>query len=614
MKGYNGKILAVDLTSGTVEEIALPAQILQEYIGGSGLGAFLMAKYVDPDCDPLGPDNKILFLTGPFTDTKVPTSGRHQVVTKSPLTGIYGEGDAGGSFGVYLKRTGYDGIMISGQAKHPVYLWITDQLIEIRDAEKFWGMDTYQIGPLLQEETNRQAVMATIGPAGEKLVKLAGVFHDNQDARPAARCGMGAVMGAKKLKAVVVYGRKGIELNDKLALTASLKKWRKQAVDATETLGKYGTAGSLAGIEQIGDLPIKNWSQGSFTAGAEKIDGYALVNDQHFSSKYYCRSCIIGCGRTVKIIYGREKGEKGAGPEYESLAMLGAMNLVDDLVTLLKANELCNRYGLDTISTGSVIAFAIEAFEKGYLTSRDTGGLILKWNSAEVLLTLIKKIAYREDIGDLLAEGVRAVSAKLGEGTREFAIHVKGLELPAHDPRAFNSLAVAYATSNRGACHLQGFTHLLEKGLLLSELGYESPLDRFSTENKGRMTKDMQDLMCIFDSLKLCKFFLFAQVPLAEIARWYSWITGNKTDLAELLKIGERIYNLKRLFNLKCGITASDDNIPRRILAEKRGSGGAADNLPPLQVMLADYYQARNWTDGIPDQAILKAVNIEKWW
>lgn len=610
MKGYFGKILNIDLTTGNFDEIALSDKILKKYIGGSGLGAYLMAKYVNPGCNPLGPENKIMFLTGPFTDTNIPTSGRHQVVTKSPLTGIYGEGDAGGSFGVNLKRTGYDGIIISGRAKTPVYLWITDESVEIRNAEKFWGLDTYEVGPAIKEETNPNAVVATIGQAGENLVKISGVFHDNQHARPAARCGMGAVMGSKKLKAVVVYGSKKIKLFDKLSLDNSLKKWRRKVVESTEAFGKYGTAGSLEGIEQMGDLPIKNWSQGSFAEGAKKIGGSALVNNDYFVSRYYCHSCVIGCGRTVKIVYGKEKVEKGAGPEYESLASLGSMNLVDDLETLIKANELCNRFGLDTISTGSVISFAIEAFEKGYLTTQDTGGLNLEWGSAETLLKLIEKIALKEGIGNLLSEGVRTASERLGEETGKFAVHVKGLELPAHDPRAFNSLAVAYATSNRGACHLQGFTHLAEKGLSLPELGYEKPLDRFTVENKGRLTKDMQDLMCIFDSLKLCKFLLFGGVPLEEVAHWYAWITGNNIDLKELLKIGERLYNVKRLFNLKCGITSKDDKIPHRILTKKRGSGGAADNLPPLNKMLMEYYRERGWTDGIPDKVKLKELDI----
>ncbi|MEM2750367.1 MAG: aldehyde ferredoxin oxidoreductase family protein [Nitrososphaerales archaeon] len=608
--GYVGKVARIDLSKSSVIEERIPDSILKMYIGGSGLGAKILYDETGPETDPFSPDNRLIFMTGPLTGTKVPLSGRHEVISKSPLTGIYGEADVGGYWGTELKKAGYDGLVIIGKAEKPTYLWICDGSIVFRKAEHVWGMDTYDSDEVLKKETDSKAVIACIGPAGERLARIAAIMHDGKDGRAAGRCGLGAVMGSKNLKAIVVRGSGEVSIADEEGLIKSIKELSPMIIQNAKALHDFGTSGGVITIEKLGDLPIKNWVKGKWEEGAQKISGQTMA-ETILTGRFYCSACIIGCGRRVKIEKGPYAPVDGAGPEYETVAGLGAMCLIDNLEAIAKGNELCNRYGLDTISTGAVIALAMEAYERGVISKKDTGGVELTWGNANAMITMIEKIGKREGFGWLLGEGVKRIGEKI-TGISDAVLHVKGMELPFHDPRAYNSVGLGYATSNRGACHLQGLTHIFERSVTMPDIGYPEIQDRFGVDNKGEFVAKLQNLMSMMDSLKLCKFLFFAGIKISHIIQWLKLVTGWDMGVDEFMKTGERIYNLKRMYNVRCGISKKDDTLPLRILTLRRGEGGAADNLPPLDKMLKQYYQYRGWDDnGIPKAEKLLELGIK---
>jgi len=604
-----GKVLWVDLSNRRIKNREIPNELVRKYIGGSGLGARFLFDETSETTDPLGEDNLLMFLTGPLVGTPVLCSGRHAIVTKSPL-GIWGEGDAGGSWGVGLKRTGYDGIIIVGKSENPVYLWITEEGAHLRDANHLWGKDTYETDEILKKETTEKAVINSIGPAGEKLVKMAVILCDGRHARAAGRGGLGDVMGSKNLKAVVVYGTK----KPKIAYPERLRELIKELVprikERTKLRREYGTAGEVIHNAEIGDMPVKNWSMGKWEEEKiRKISGEAIVKTI-LTGRYSCKGCVIGCGRVVKVTEGPYAGVDGGGPEYEVLGSLGSLCLIDDLNAIAMGEELCNRYGIDTISTGSAIAFAMEAYERGIINRKDTDGVELKWGNAKAMIEMVHKIGKREGLGELLGEGVKTAAQKIGGNAIEFAMEVKGLELPMHDPRALGSMAVAYATYPRGACH-RGCSHALERGAI-PELGYNGPLNRHQDEGKGIATAKMQDYAGLFNSLKLCQIILLAIKP-SEVLKFLNYVTGWDMGLKELLETGERAFNLKRMYNIRLGLTRKEDRIPLRILTEKFKEGGAANYLPHLGKMLNEYYQYRKWSkEGIPFPSKLEQLDLNK--
>lgn len=609
--GYMGRIARIDLTQNRVTTRFFSDEVLRKYIGGSGLGARILYDETSEKTDPLGSENVLVFMTGPLVGTPAPNFGRHQVVTKSPLTGAYGEANSGGTWGYNLKRAGYDGLILVGMASRPVYIWINEGEVEIRDAAHLWGKDTYETDALLKAELGAKITTCSIGQAGENLVRIAAIMNDGIDGRAAGRCGVGAVMGSKKVKAIAVQGSRRSPIVRDDELKASVRNWNPRIKKSTEPLGEFGTSVGMMTVEAIGDLPVKNWSRGSFP-GAEKISGQTLAKTI-LTRRYFCAQCVIGCGRTVKVTEGPYQGVEGAGPEYETLGMLGANCLIDDLAAVAKANELCNRFGLDTISTGACISFAIEAFENGLITREQTGDVDLKWGDAEAMLQMIPKIALRQDIGHLLGEGTRIASQRLGGVAPELAVHVRGLEFPAHDPRAKYSNALAYATSARGACHLNAFSYEFEMGATMPELGYPETLDRFTIEGKGEFVAKFQDLMALFDSLTGCKFVVFGlgDKTVQTMAEWLNMVTGWDVTAAELLRAGARAVTLKRMYNIRCGQSRKDDVLPPRMVSHMRGEGGAADNLPPLGRMLSDYYAYRGWNEfGIPTEEALRDLGI----
>jgi aldehyde:ferredoxin oxidoreductase len=593
-----GKVLIVDLNDQRVSTLALPESIYRQYLGGSGLAARLLFDRTDDQTDPLGPENVLAFMVGPLTGSAVPTTNRFAVAARSPQTGIWGEADCGGRWGAELKRAGWDGILIHGRSERPVYLQIEDSEASIHDADHLWGMDTYEV--------TLPGQVVCIGQAGENLVPMAAIMHHAEHGRAAGRCGLGAVMGSKQLKAIAVQGTGRISVFDSNRLMKSLRTEIPNIQEATVGFSTHGTSGGLAHFEEIGNLPIKNWAQGSWKK-AVRITG-ARMTETILVKNYACGGCPIGCGRTVEVKDGPYKGVRGGGPEYETLGAFGSMCLIDNLPAIAKMHELCNRYGLDVISTGSSIAFAMEAQERGLIQ----GGPA--WGDADAAIELVHQIAHNEgELGQLLSGGVRRAAALIGGEAENFAMHVKGLELPMHEPRAYWAAALGYATSERGACHLQGFAQIYERAVPATDFGYEEILPRDQADEKGRLTAESQNLMALFDSLKMCKFILFGKVGLADMIDWINLVTGWDLTKEEALQIGERIHNLRRLYNLRLGIGIKDDTLPTRILVRRRGEGGAADSLPPLGRMLADYYEHRGWTpEGRPTMAKLRELGLER--
>lgn len=612
--GYFGKILRIDLTQKKVTEDAYGEDILRKFIGGSGLGTKVVYDETNEKTDPLGADNVLVFMTGPLVGTKAPNFGRFQVVTKSPLTGAFGEANCGGTWGPGLKRTGFDGIIFTGKADKPVYVYINNGEVEIRDASELWGKDTFEVDEILKSELGKKVITCCIGQAGEKLIKFASIMTDGIDARAAGRCGVGAVMGSKNLKAIAVTGSVKTPIVNEAAFNASIKEWAPKIKGNTDSfLGKYGTACGLTGNEATGDFPVKNWKEGTFPA-AEKISGQAVA-ETILTGRYNCGQCVIGCGRTVHVKEGKYAGVECGGPEYETLGMMGANLLIDNIEAIQKGNELCNRYGLDTITAGSIVGFTMEAFEKGLMKKEDLGGLEVRWGDADAMIELIRKIALREGFAYYLGEGIKAAAEKLGGIAPELAVHVRGMDFPAHDPRAANSTGLEYATSPRGACHLSSFSHDFELGAgLPKDFDYDRKLDRFSIEQRGEYIAKMQNIMGLFDSLTGCKFVLFGigENTMTVILDWLNMVTGWDMNMEELMLAGERIFNLKRMYNVRHGQSRKDDILPSRMLNSKRGSGGAAENLPDLENMLNDYYNYRGWDEfGIPTGETLAKAGLE---
>jgi aldehyde:ferredoxin oxidoreductase len=612
INGYMGKVLRVDLTTGYITTQTFSKDVLRKYIGGSGLGTKILYDETDERTDPLGPDNRLIMMTGPVVGTQVLNSGRHHVIFKSPLTGIYGESDVGGTFGANLKYSGYDGIVFSGKAKKPVYLWIDDGQAELRDARHLWGRDTYEVDEMLKAELGKDIVTCSIGIAGERLARIASIMHDGVDGRAAGRCGGGAVMGSKLLKAVAVRGNQEVPVADRETLKAISRKNSRIMAKNTEGMGQHGTSGGLEFCESIGNLPIKNWRQGNF-AGAATINGVYMAKTI-LTKRYFCDHCAIGCGRTVHVKEGKYKTIEGGGPEYETCGQIGSNCLIDNIEAIALANELCNRFGVDTISTGAAVAFAMDAYERGIITREMAGGMEIKWGDPDVLIAMVKKIGNREDIGYLLGEGAANAANVLGGIAPELTVHVKGLDFPAHDPRNAVGTGLQFATSARGACHLSSFTHDFEMVCTFPELGYPKTPDRWETKGKGEFVAKFQNAMGMFDSLVFCKFIVYGltDATIKTMLEWINAVTGWGMTFEEFMTTGERIFNLKRLYNNKLGITRKDDILPPRIRSHRRGTGGSADNLPHIGYMLSEYYEFRGWDElGIPTKETLERLGLQ---
>lgn len=602
MGGYLEKILRVDLTKEKITTEKLKEETQKKYLGGAGLAAKILYDELKPGIDPLGPENKLVFATGPLTGTKAPSSGRHLVAAKSPLTGIWGEATSGGFWGAELKFAGFDAIIIEGQSEKPVYLWIKDGEAELKDASKIWGKNVYQTEDIIRESLgDKKIIISSIGPAGEKLVKIACIMNDKD--RAAGRCGLGAVMGSKKLKAIAVRGTQSIPIEDPETFDETVKKFR-EAIKANiliETVSKQGTNSAVSGLNMMGTLPTQYYKEGVFE-NANKIDGNALM--EITTKKFACYACPIACGRGhVEVKSGPFTGISGAGPEYETVAAFGSLCMNSDLGTIVKAGIICDQLGIDTISAGNITAFAMECYEKGILTVKDTEGIELKWGNPEAIVKLVEKIAMKEGIGKTLSEGVKSAAKKFGRGAEEFAMHVKGLEIPMHEPRGYKGLGLGYATSNRGACHLRPASQMVEIICQARpELGFTKVTKQYEFEGKGLVIKGSQDYKTMVDSLVACNFTyeVYTYLP-NELAKMLTALTGHNFTVQDLVKIGERTFNLQRLFNIREGITGKDDILPKRFTQEKTTKGPTAGQIVELEPMLKEYYTARGWDEkGIP--------------
>jgi len=607
MAGISYRILEVDLSTRQVRVVEHSEKTLRQYFGGSGLAASILLNRFDPAIDAFHPGSPLVFMTGLFTGVPVPCGCRISICGKSPL-GHWGEANAGGYWGPELKFTGFDGLVIVGRAAEPSYLWVTSEGAEVRNAALFWGMGTFETTGKLLEQTDPKAQVATIGPAGETLSYMAAVVTGGAEARVMARTGLGAVMGAKNLKAVVVKGEKKPEVVDQKGLQEATQDFLPN-LKFVESLSKFGTAALIESKEAVGALPIKNYLLSHWEA-ANKISGPAMVVG-YLRKHYACFSCPIRCGKDVKLSKGPYAGLVGHGPEYETLSSLGSLLLNDDLKSIIDLNFLCNDLGLDTMSTGIAVGFAIESFTRGFLKEAD--GLDLKWGNGQAIASLIESIATRKGVGALFADGVEKAAKVLGRGTESFALHSKGLELSQSNPTPTVSLALSWATSNRGACHLEGFSHQVEGGVPYPEAGYPAGMEGTSGEGKGKMTALMQNYMAVFNALGLCKFLFFARISHETLCQWIKGLTGWDLTSADLMEVGDRLYNLKRAYNVLTGISSDRDTMPQRILEILRPGKPISEGEKLFLDMRRDYYEFRGWDEkGIPKREKLISLRLEE--
>lgn len=600
MYGWVGTILWVDLASGVVRRKPLDPAMAKKFIGARGLGTALWMQDVNPTIDPLSEENNLIFVTGPITGTMGSSAGRYDVVCKGPLTGTIAASNSGGYWGPELKYAGYDAIVFAGKAEKPVYLWINDDKVELRSAKHLWGKTVSETTDLVCAETSEDAKVACIGPAGENLVKFACVINDYT--RAAGRTGVGAVMGSKNLKAIAVRGTMGVKVADPKAFleaAARVRKMLKEQPVTGEGLAMYGTNVLVNIMDQAGGLPVRNFRDSGTMPGADNIGGESLT-EKYLVRNKGCMGCSIGCGRISKVASGKYK-TFGEGPEYETAWAYGADCGIDDLEPIIKANNLCNELGLDSITMPATIACAMELFENGYISEEQTGG-DLSFGNKDAIVDFTYKTAYREGFGDDLAEGSYRLASKYGHP--ELSMTVKKQEMPAYDPRTVQGMGLNYATSNRGACHVRGYVTSPEI------LGIPEKLDNLATDGKADWVKAFQDLTAAVDSAGICLFTTFA-LGAPEVAAQLTAATGVEYTAEDVLLAGERIWNLERLFNLKSGLTKEDDTLPPRILQEPLQYGPNRGQVNRLGDMLPEYYRVRSWdSEGVPTAECLAKLSL----
>ncbi|MGD2104248.1 MAG: aldehyde ferredoxin oxidoreductase family protein [Anaerolineae bacterium] len=612
---YAGQWLRVDLGRGHIERRDTSASDVGTWLLGSGLAARLLAdSSLNPSDDPLAPQSLLAVFNGLLTGTFAPGAARTSWCGRSPLTGIWNESNVGGHFGAELRFAGLDGLVVEGAASSPVYLWVHDDVAEIRDASDVWGMGTFATHERLREETDPEAQAACIGAAGENVVPLAGIMTGGQGHnRAAGRGGMGALMGSKNLKAIVVRGHEKPTYPDPSRLRDAVREANRLIRERSAGMSKFGTAGGIPAAEHFGGMPLRNWQEGSWPEGAQAISGEAIRETIHVRDTA-CFACPVGCGKAVEINEGPYAGTWGEGPEYETLCGFGGNLLIDDLPALAAINSLCNDLGLDTISTSGTIAFATEAAERGWLEASEGLDVELAWGEPEPVLTMVEKIARREGVGELLAEGVREAAARIGPEAATTAIHVKGMEPAYHDPRAFVDMGLNYATASRGACHLESGTYW--RGYGIEWPGWqEGEYDRLaSNEETVRVVIDFQNYLATYNPLGLCKFMVKGGLDPTGTAELINAALGWDWSAEDLLRTGERFFNLKRLINLRLGMSADEDTLPPRLGREPRPSGTAVGNLPDMDRLLPVYYERRGWDEvGRPSRERLKELGPGVW-
>ena len=605
MKGVHGELLEVNLTQGTTRELSIPEEHFRRYLGGRGLGARLLYDMLPAQTDPLSPDNLLIFLTGPLTGSMATGSSKFVVVTKSPATHAWCDAYSSGRISVQLKKVGYDGMVIRGRANHPCYLRIDEQGVDIRDAGHLWGKDSFATEATLREAEKDSALgVSSIGPAGENLVKIACINSDLY--RQAGRGGVGAVMGSKRLKAIVITGEHDAPLHDRRQVFGLNKANYQRALvsPVAQARMKYGTPLTLNITNAGGILPTKNFQFSTWEKALEKIDSVGV--HRSVKKNVSCLSCFIHCGLITEAAEGKYKGATVEGPEYETLGLFGSNLLIDSLPTIIQANVLCDMLGLDTISAGTVIGFLMECCERGLVSPADADGLDVRFGDEEGALAAIEMMAHRRGLGDILAEGVRAAAEHIDGGSDRFAMQVKGLEFPAYDPRGAFGSGLSYAVSPRGACHRRAWPPAKEI------LGNYPP---YTAEGKAEMVRELYDLNGILHSLLVCDMpGKFIPLSMDDYAQYLHAVTGESFSMGDFAQIAGRTETLIRLFNVRDGFGRKDDTLPYRTLFEPLPDGpgkGQCVGEDNLARMLDEYYACRGWdSNGVPTAATLGKYDL----
>ncbi|MCK4570976.1 aldehyde ferredoxin oxidoreductase family protein [Candidatus Bipolaricaulota bacterium] len=618
--GYVGRILRIDLSNRKSRTIEIAPELAGQWLGGNGFGVKTLWDEVPASVDPLSPENILILATGPLVGTAWPCSGRMEAIAKSPLTGIYGDSNCGGYFGPELKFAGVDALIITGASDRPVSLWIHDGIVDIEDAQELWGLDTVETEAAIRRaKGDEQIKVACIGPAGENLVPYASIQATPN--RSFGRSGLGAVMGSKNLKAVAVRGKGRVPIASPQAFTALAKEMHRRIRENEffPALARYGTSGLVSIVNEIGRFPTRNFQRGDYIH-ADKIGGEAL-RAEFWEKDDGCFACPIRCDKIYRVRTGEFAGAVTSSFEYETLNSFGAAVDNDNLASIIAANERCDRLGLDTISTGRAISFAMELYEKGILSTQDTGGMDLLWGDYKRVLELIEQIGQREGLGKLLSLGVRKAAEQIGGDAAYYAMEVKGQEIPAQDGRAQQSMGLAHITSSRGADHLKAFPTIDETGYtgeVIRRYGEEflpEMADPQATKYKPFLVKDGEDLGAVVDSIGICKSggtHVMAEIYWADIAEGLTLATGIDFTEDNVKAIGERIYNLMRAYNAIHGITRADDRLPRRFTEEPSPSTGAKGQIAHAEEMLDEYYTLRGWDPerGWPTHATLERLGL----
>jgi len=613
--GYWQKLLRIDLTTRTITTEPIAEDDLRKFVGGAGLGAEVLRREVGARQDAYGPDNRLIFATGPFQGPPVPGGAKFSVVGISPVTHTFGDSAAGADWGPSLKDAGYDVLLFQGAADTPVYVTIVDDTVEIHDAADMWGLDTFQTVDAVHAKTgNTKLSVATIGPAGERCVATGCIAFDKHSF--AGRCGLGAVMGSKNLKAVAVAGTRQAPLHDPDRVAELSKQFSREIAKVVRENGfrEHGTPGLCEDAEAIGDMPIKYWDGDTWPEGAKNLGGESYTTKLQ-AKPLPCRYCPVGCHRKITITEPARYAMEGIGPEYETLGMMGTNLMIDDPKAVAVANEIANRLGVDTISTGAMIGLAMECFEKGWLTLDDTDGQDLTWGNPEALIRLTELIGKREGLGEIFAEGALPAAERISPEAGESVVHVKGLDLPAHDPRSCFSLAPSYATSTRGACHFRGPCEDVEmEGFFIPEAGItDETTSMFEKENQGMLAGVCQDLGSLANSLVVCLFMIDGgDWALTSVTDLFNAITGFDYTPRDILLAGERGFVSQRLINIRDGYDAKTDVLPKKMF-QPATEGGRAGKVPPLDDMLRDYYEVRGWdANGVPTDETLQRLELTR--
>ena len=594
-------ILKVDLSTGKIETFKVPADWERDYLGGASLAARLLYSPLTPDVDALAPESPLLFLNGPLSGTLGPTVGRFVVCGRSPATGLWAESNCGGFWGPELRFAGWDGVWITGRAERPVYLWIHGDQVEVRDAAEVWGQDTYEAQETVKRQVSASgARVACIGPAGENGVLFSGIFCDH--GRTAGRTGLGAVMGSKNLKAVAVKGTGKIPLADASAYNAIRSEANRalKGDNQTRVLTELGTSGVTDYADYLGSMPKMYYTLGEIS-DVDKVSGMTMA-ETILTGKSACHGCVIACGRVVNVGNGKQKG-----PEYETIVGLGPNILIRDLKAITRLMDLCDRFGMDTISTGNTIGLALHLFDRNIISEKDTGGMILKWGDEVTAAELIRLTAHREGFGALLAQGARQLGKHFN--AEEEAVQVNGLEVAYHDPRGVSGMGLVYATSPRGACHNQSDYFFVEWGQAEEAVGLKF-YDRHAGAEKAGNVAIHQDFRTVFNSLVMC---IFANVPPQTMVDLVNAACGFNWTIADMMQCGERGWTLKRAINNRLGLTRANDKLPKGLL-EPMPNGGSAGYVIPFEEMLEAYYDARKWdkVSGKPSKEKLLELGMEE--